>query len=449
MSFRTHWVGLQHQVATLVPDGRVANADLPVATMGHAALLDLLTAIHRDVTGHSAAAGSREIGELEAHPVALLGRLLGNHPRHVYADSVPSDVLTGTQSSTTATGERWRQIGHTATLAQHLWGTAPAQQRPTGDAAWSLVADIARLANAAAILDDDLAISANQDDPHLSLTFRNAARSGLRTTAQQVERLAHQGPLAEFGDIEAARRRRPPLVVRTATDLPQAQQRLVDLLDQGRMLAPRDIGLIAVAQARAALQLSHIAESVDADLARNLRTTAGAMAQVSRHAERLTHANLPDPWPREQAAETQRFLTRPAALRQRDGSFDMAITREYAATIHAVARTLHAAAQRQIAQNHWLFAAPHKPAWIPRAQTTHEVEQPILQAMQTAVEASEPLQSTAPRTSASEAALAHLPTVRTALTSAVAAREPTLSRPGHPGTRLAPRQAKPNTRPRP
>lgn len=128
----------RHTAAVLLPRAELPAADLPVALAGHHALVLLLRHLHPLATGVGAAASPPWSGveDVEAHPVALLGRLLSEHPTMSPISPIDAQVTLPESRQ----GVHWQQIGRHATVAMADWQVAGHTTRPRGEAAWTLVA---------------------------------------------------------------------------------------------------------------------------------------------------------------------------------------------------------------------------------------------------------------------------------------------------------------------
>jgi hypothetical protein len=93
MTYETRVAAVSRDLGRLlIADDPVPQADLSTATVAHPAVLGLLTQVHRDLTGIPPRASIMATeAQVESHPVALLGRLLAEHPR--VPGPAPTDVL--------------------------------------------------------------------------------------------------------------------------------------------------------------------------------------------------------------------------------------------------------------------------------------------------------------------------------------------------------------------
>ena len=136
----------------LLASPRVPAPSLPAAVTAQAASYHLLHQVHRGLAG-ATRTRSEATSLIGRHPVAALGRLLEKTARTRPPGPSTLDVLTA--APTSEADALWHAVLRHASLATIRW-----QERdstPTGDAAWSLIGDIATLSQAASALDRDLA----------------------------------------------------------------------------------------------------------------------------------------------------------------------------------------------------------------------------------------------------------------------------------------------------
>ena len=235
--------------------------ELDIALIGRAAVLDLLTDLHRDLTGIRPRRTHVTAAEIQAHPVAALAAALRQHPRP-RTGRAPSDVLA--EPATSVAGQAWRDVARHAILAAHAWSTerhAPAEE---GGQAWGGIADVAAIAGVLADLDADLAAAATH------MTGRTAAADAL---LQGGDRRAGLGGT---GDRGPGRRRAParprPWSRRPRrtgsssapsdpTGLVAAQEQLAALLRTAGHLRPERLQLITIGHLRACTALAAALET--------------------------------------------------------------------------------------------------------------------------------------------------------------------------------------------
>ena len=223
--------------------------------------------------------GRPDIADLARSPIATLRGLLGKDP--------PEVAAAGNYRPAKEVGvpSVWRTLWAATALAADGWSRADLASRPAGAQAWSTVADIAAVAEAAALVDRDLV------DPR---------RGGLRVhrsddwwrvgiAAAEVRRLANTGPLPPAEPLRPDGKSLLPLRVRSLADLPAALTRLAQLVRVAGHLRPESVGALAGAHART---LVLVAQIMDRDLA-GRATHGGVMPGLSdalrAHAVALVH----------------------------------------------------------------------------------------------------------------------------------------------------------------
>lgn len=134
-------------------------------------VLDLLRAVLYDVAGTRGGAAESlnssrfggqpvwlrlgSVVELESNPVAGLARALGVHPTpRIEQDPDRNDVA---EASVTSRG--WARVNRHALVVGHDWALSPPQL--TAEQQWSVVADVAALAQVVAVLDQELYTAAS------------------------------------------------------------------------------------------------------------------------------------------------------------------------------------------------------------------------------------------------------------------------------------------------
>jgi hypothetical protein len=372
---------LQHMTRGLFDLARrgqsdLSAADVDIALTARRSVLELLTAVHTDTTGLSPARGVARIGDLEAHPVAVLGQALARHPRPVL-DEAPTDVLG--RATETATGETWRHIARDALLAGHHWSAG--RGLVTDEAtAWKSIADVAASAGLLVALDPPLADVIDRvapDRQNVVASLRLGNTSGVGVSARESARLSAAGPIASAGPNRSATPAACPrvLVARSVADLPVTHHRLAALLGAVPLRAER-VPALATAIARCCLRV-HDGIATDDPAWAVVRQT------LQEHARLLQRATLrpggiisnpaamglppgaetgPEPALR-QASEAHRSLMHlgpPTACTGR-------LLRDYVHALASSTRALSEAVDQAIAARHWVVpdpeAPPEGPAW--------------------------------------------------------------------------------------
>lgn len=186
----------------------------------------------------------RSAAAIEADPVAALEATLAAYPAPAGLGVGRGGVGVAGESGAGPTADGWAAVGRHAVLARAAWSEIePIRVPPLQQ--WSAVADVAALAQAVAVVDQDLAEAARRMAAPAWRPLAAATRAGLRTTAESAAALAAGGPLPEWG-----REAGSLLLVRSPADLPAAQQRLVEQLDAAAGLSPRSVVLVATGQVR-------------------------------------------------------------------------------------------------------------------------------------------------------------------------------------------------------
>jgi len=417
VSYRADTADLARTLGELLTEGgRVPPGDLPAPLCAHTATIGLLIDVHRDITHASAVPVQPHIAQAERQPIALLGRLLGESPR--ISDQPVIDALRPTGES--AAGERWRAVTRAATLAQHAWTSAEPRSRPTGDAAWSELADVAALAEGLAVLRHDLADSlidagrlADAD------TMRRAAQSGLRIVAAEVRHLAATGRLPVAADLI------PPiptrvLIVASPCALPESFRRLGAMLRTVQDISPAHVELVARAAARGAIGAGHAFERAGDSAGAKVLTEHGRrLATTMGGSRRLASIAASDPRPLAQAQQIYEYL---ASIERRARPLTAGEARAYARHIPDVTRALAEAAQAQVLTGRWLAPADTTGAvnWTTGAAPKQAAN--LIHRLQLATaQGNDVTRNLAPPT---PEAAATLPPPRETLTAALASRRP-------------------------
>src|SRR4051794_20911799 len=228
--------------------------DLDIVLSARRAVLDLLVAVHTDLTGLPENVRPLHPHHLESHPVEALGRALRRYPRPAGQLS-PTEVALATPAS--AAGVAWQQAARHAVVAHHVW-TAGVGEPLSPGARWAGMADVASLADALARLDLGLLLTTAEDPrcPAFTSTLRGGLHQALGVAARETLRLAAQGELPDVGPDRAQLPALEVAPVRTAADLPRAEQRLAVLLEHGGRLRPERFPVLAALHAKACLQLA-------------------------------------------------------------------------------------------------------------------------------------------------------------------------------------------------
>lgn len=348
------------------------------ALIGRSATLALAAAVHREVAGIGPHAVGRALADLEAHPVAALGRALYERVR-VEPDVAPSEVLARTSGTTT--GRAWGEVARRAILAHHDWSTGLSGGW-TPVRAWTALADVAAMTETVTVLDRDLAVAAHAQGRHQDATsLTTAARSGLRVAAAEVHALALAGPLAAEPVERVPMDRARVLPVATIGDLPGAQERLAAMLNHTLCLRPEHATQIVLGQARNAATIAALLRRAS-NTSDYVEALGAGLGRLTRPL--LTAANRPrrtasiypgDPRPLYQAGEMTRLLTRAEDGQPTPDDVEALVC--YAAHLGPVIRALTMSAGRETSSGRWLVPSQDEAStWI-RFQP-NLVEPPLL-----------------------------------------------------------------------
>jgi hypothetical protein len=366
MTYREEMSRLAHALGRLLTDGgTVAASDIPAAVAGHASTVALLSELHADLTGAAPGPHWQTVTELERHPVGLLGRVLSHQPR--VTDQPFSQVLQALPAG--PAGRHWREVAKAATLAQYDWQRAAPQTRPTGDAAWSELADVAHLAEAIAVLDGDIADSLSAAGRLKEASdFRQAGRSGLRVVAREVRELASTGFLPEGPEVRATRHTRV-LITTDPAELPASLRRLDDLVVGAHNITPVQVSMVSRVLAESASTAARTIEEIGASgPAKALRQQAAQLAEASGLTRRVIALAPGETSVGTQAQVIHDLLTR---LQRRGNTLTADVARAVADAVPTLTTSLTMAAEHQLRTERWLIPVEGVAgqAWGPRRET--------------------------------------------------------------------------------
>jgi hypothetical protein len=182
------------------------------------------------------------LADLSLRPVAALRVLLEHDPQP--SELRPTDASL--RGSAEAADDNWLRPLTAAEIAGHGWATADPSSRPAGDGAWSSVADVAAVAEAAALLDrGPLAWASGPPGVGCTRDCWNIALA-----AEHVRRLATSGWLPEPEPLRPRRNRVVLVRAHHLGDLPPALVNLAALIAHASHLRPETVGALATAHAR-------------------------------------------------------------------------------------------------------------------------------------------------------------------------------------------------------
>jgi hypothetical protein len=295
-------------------------------------------------------AGQPGLADLARRPIGVLQVLLGHDPEPFEPRQRPSSPAGE------AANEQWRGLARAVEVAAHEWSSSDRASRPTGERAWAAVADVAAVAEAAALLDRDLAAShPGTRGPDIR------DRWEIAVAAEQVRQLAVSGPLLVPPPLRPAPHRLKPVRVRGIDTVPPALANLAMLVAGARSLRPDTLGALAATHARTLHTLAgalaatgpQSQRAVRKQLAATLHNHADMLVNVQVAGRRLESLDVDDPRP---VLQMQEIRTR---LRQL-GVSGTAFRNEQASLLASLRAALEfgpavaASAHAQIQSGHWL-----------------------------------------------------------------------------------------------
>ncbi|MFW6091315.1 MAG: hypothetical protein ACODAF_05520 [Actinomycetota bacterium] len=286
-------------VAAVTDTATVNRARLAVRRWCRTVLDDVVPAQQADV------AKQPGLADLGRHPVGVLQVLLGNDPQPLEHQEPPSPQVGE------AADEQWRRLAHAVEVVAHEWSNADPASRPTGERAWATVADVAAVAEAAALLDRDLAA---RNQPARRPNTRDCWE--IAVAAEQVRQLAVTGPLLSAPPLRPASRRLKPVRARSIDTLPPALANLAALVAGARSLGPGTVGALAATHARTVHTLAGALaatglpsqRAVRKQLATALHKHADMLVNVQAAGRRLQSLDADDPRPALQMQEIRTGL---------------------------------------------------------------------------------------------------------------------------------------------
>lgn len=357
------WHAVGHRVAGLLDHHEPVTPDiLPLAVASHAATVRLLVAVHRDLT-HRRGKVKEEwltLRQLEANPVNALGAALERHP------STPGVALSDVLTTNPAPGPTriWHDLARAATVAHQQWATAAPESRPRHHQAWSVMADVAAIGQGLAVLDADISAAAtrmpaavqaqlNVAPGVLSDRYAGAATQGLRAAGERTRHLAEQGPLPDVAPLRHPRTR--PEAVRAPVHVPLAQEAVVELLTRAGAIAPRDVVLLAQAQATLSEHAARL--TTNPDVATAARRHAVVMAGAASR-QLATIEPTSDQRAIEQTRALLHYVAKIPPTHPDAGRIAAALARSQPDVVDA----LHRTGRQQLGTGAWLVPNPNERA---------------------------------------------------------------------------------------
>lgn len=305
---------LATQLATMVAAPAITTAadDSALVNRARRTLRNCCRSMLTDLTrpGQNDVEGPPRLADLALNPVGVLHTLLQCEPAPL---TLSRPARTAAHITETA-NDHWKRLGDAAEIVTHEWTSSDPTSRPTGEYAWTRIADVAALAQAGASLDRALVVA----DTAPRRVLGDSVEIGL--AADHVRRYATSGPLPQPEPLRPEPHRLSPTTVRQLGDIPAGLTQLATLVTTAGHLRPDMIGALVTAHARTldTLAAALTATSPPAHragrrrFASALRGHGQSLASVRLACRSLTSPDPDDPRPATQMREIRSSL-RPLA----------------------------------------------------------------------------------------------------------------------------------------
>jgi hypothetical protein len=235
---------LASQLATMAaaPAITAAADDIDLVNRARRTLRNCCRTMLTDLAppGQSDVDGQPRLADLALNPVGVLHTLLQRNPA---ALRLSPPARTAAHVTETA-NDHWERLGDAAEIVTHEWASSDPASRPTGEHAWTRIADVAALAQAAATLDGHL-VEADTVAPKLL-----GASVEIGLAADHARRYATSGPLPQPEPLRPEPHHLVPTPVRQLRDVPAGITQLATLVTTAGHLRPDIIGALVTAHAR-------------------------------------------------------------------------------------------------------------------------------------------------------------------------------------------------------
>lgn len=399
MSYEADLARFAQRLAGMISEPQVINAaDLPIADAARLAVRRWCRQVLAALAGDVARPAHPGISDLATNPVGTLRALLDADPVPIGTidpRDVPFDHAVANDG-----GQLWKQLRVDAVVTVHQWSVATPESRPTGDARWSAIADVAAIVEAAAILDRDLVRMHPPRAEGIATLSRDTDLWNTATAAEHVRHLAQHGPLPSPEPLRNARLL--PLRVQRLSAIGPALERLNELLAEAAHLRPKTISALAGAHWRTLLA---VADAVDASqgvrrrgaLADQLREQAAILRRLQPAARELVSLSHDDPRPLRQANQIRLALQQTPRDPQRA---DAALTIAAPSALR-VTSGLRDATGREVSAGRWYQRT--QPGSVLWATTNHTTDLPVYTTANRAAQHAERVLSRLPETPTAEA----------------------------------------------
>jgi hypothetical protein len=207
--------------------------------------------------------------DVALNPVGVLDRMLHDDPLRL--ELPPGKALKGVAEK--ANGQ-WKRLADATEVVVHEWSSSDPDSRPTGEHAWTRIADVAALTQAAAVLDRQFV-----DADKASLSVLDAC-SEVELVADHARQYATSGPLPHPAPLQPPPQRLAPRLVRGLADVPAGMAHLSALITRAGHLRPSMIAALATAHGRS---MDAIAGALTATAPPGQRAARDRVAAALRH----------------------------------------------------------------------------------------------------------------------------------------------------------------------
>ena len=301
------------QLAAIVADPAiVANTtDVELVSRTRLALRWWCRGMLHDVAPvhHEQVAAKPGLIDLARHPLGVLQRLLSHDPDPVALRKVNVDPDAADRAHA-----QWRKLLNAVEFTMYEWDIADSASKTSIERSRATVADVAAVAEAAAVLDQHLPAGSPSTSSPPGHSSRDCYEIGV--AAQHVQRLAAAEALPPVPPLRPAPHRLRPVRVRRVADVPAALANLATLITAATHLGPGTVGALATGHARALDTLATLLTATGPAaeraarhrVAAHLRQLGDALVDIGAAARRLRSIDADDPRPGLQMFELQAGL---------------------------------------------------------------------------------------------------------------------------------------------
>jgi hypothetical protein len=220
------------------------------------------------------------LADVALNPIGVLDRMLQDDPPQL---ELPPPEKARERVAEKANGQ-WKRLADATEVVVHEWTSSDPDSRPTGEHAWTRIADVAALTHAAAVLDRQFV---DADKAALSVLH---VCSEVELVADNARQYATSGPLPHPAPLQPPPQRLAPWLVRGLADIPAAMAHLGTLITRAGHLRPSMIAALATAHGRS---IDAIAAALTATAPTGQRAARDRVADaLRRHGQSLATVAL-------------------------------------------------------------------------------------------------------------------------------------------------------------